>query len=131
MTNKTTTERRPANSPRSEQPTNLPTSYTTSWDLTPPTLIGRIDEQQALTLELAAPPRASAHRRLQPPSRAILLSTLVGVLLAIPGAMVALRDLRGDPPPGVSAIAEVTVIADVAAGGCVPSKHGGARAEHR
>ena len=34
MTNKTTTERRPANSPRSEQPTNLPTSYTTSWDLT-------------------------------------------------------------------------------------------------
>ena len=78
----------------------------------------------------AAPPCPSEHRRLQPPSRAILLSTLVGVLLAIPGAMVALH-LRGDPPPGVSAIAEVTVIADFAAGGCVPSKHGGARAEHR
>ncbi len=70
----------------------------------------------------SAPPRASAHRRLQPPSRAILLSTLVGVLLAIPGAMVALRDLRGDPPPGVSAIAEVTVTTDVATGRCVPSK---------
>jgi hypothetical protein len=29
-----TTERRPASSPRPEQPTILPTSYTTSWDLT-------------------------------------------------------------------------------------------------
>jgi putative transposase len=33
-TKKTTPERRPASSPRPEQPTILPTSYTTSWDLT-------------------------------------------------------------------------------------------------
>ena len=35
MTRKTTTQRRPASSTQPEQPTNLPTSYTTSWDLTP------------------------------------------------------------------------------------------------
>src|SRR5438128_2418893 len=34
MTRKTTAERRPASSPRPEQPTIKPTSYTTSWDLT-------------------------------------------------------------------------------------------------
>jgi putative transposase len=34
MTNKTTRERRPASSRQSEHPTNFPTSYTTSWDLT-------------------------------------------------------------------------------------------------
>ena len=40
--NKTQTERRPASSPRPEQPTILPTRYTTSWDLT--SLRGLLDQ---------------------------------------------------------------------------------------
>jgi hypothetical protein len=37
MRKKTKQKRRRTSSPRPEQPTILPTSYTTSWDLTSPT----------------------------------------------------------------------------------------------
>ena len=57
----TTKERRPASSARPE-PTNTPTSYTTSWDLTAPIepllwLLGRLADGVKLT-QTGALPRA-------------------------------------------------------------------------
>src|SRR6266545_913556 len=46
MKEKTKPERRPASSPRPEQPTITPTSYTTPWDLTSARSSGRLNARR-------------------------------------------------------------------------------------